>query len=212
MTKKRKKVVDKTELKIRRYIDDLQRRLIEGSLSFDSFKKVVGPLIGQYPNEMPVRTYHLEFVGMAVIPATKSSNGMDPENPFPFDYISDDFDNQNQTVSMDTKEVSAFVYKQINFGTIVKIFRSFERDLDLISFETHEQIKKFVEQRRGLLHPKNHQGFYTHFLFKNLDEEYCVAVVEYLSRDESLEIDIIDFNDDEILDPDFEHRFVVLAR
>lgn len=42
-----KKVADQTELKIRRYTDDLQRRMLEGALSFDEVKKVVGPLIGQ---------------------------------------------------------------------------------------------------------------------------------------------------------------------
>lgn len=202
------KVADQKELKIRRYTDDLQRRLIEGSLSFSELKKTVGPLIGQFHKPFPSETSHLRLIGETTISATKAGIGMKQENQTLFNSVDPDFDNWDaQTVSKDTEEAKAYVYDQMQNGTYAEIFGSFNKNLDLLEFETHEQIKDFVKNSPELLHPK---GWYTHFLYKNKSGKRFVADVDR-SSDGDLSVFVNRFSCGSVWSADFADRFVILA-
>ena len=202
------KVADQQELKIRRYTDDLQRRLIEGSLSFSELKKVVGPLIGQFYKPFPQETSHLRLIGETTISSTKAGKGMDQDNKHPFNRVDEDFDNWDaQTVSKDTEEAKAYVYEQIKNGTYANIFGSLNKDLDVLEFKTHEQIKDFVKNSSELLHPK---GYATHFLYKNKSGKRFVARVGRDS-DGDLDVDVYELSDGRVWGADGAFRFVILA-
>ncbi len=201
------KVSDTQYKKISQYVDDLKRRLYEGSLSFSEFKKVTGPLIGQHPSLFPRKTSHLRLIAETTISATKAGKGINQGNKHPFDWIDSDFDNLDaQTVSKDTEEAKAFVYEQIQNGTYAQIFGSFNTNFDLLSFETHEQIKEFVATHPELLHPK---GYATNFLYKNKSGKRFVAYVQHLSLNE-LHVLVSEFSYG-LWDADDACRFVILA-
>lgn len=128
-------------------------------------------------------TSHLRLIGKTTISPTKAGSRISQNNKAPFDWVSHRFDEWNvQTILKDTDEVQAHVYQQVRHGTYRSIFGSLNRDLNLFSFETHRQIKDFVRNSPGLLHPK---GYATHFLFNNKQGEHFVANVyrRYSGRD-----------------------------
>lgn len=201
------KVSDTQYRKISQYVDDLKRRLIEGSLSFSEFKKITGPLIGQYPSLFPKETSHLRLIGETTISVTKAGLGMDQNNEYPFDWIDIDFDNWNaQTVSRKTVITKALVYEQIKKGTYADIFGSFNTDLDLLEFKTHEQIKDFVKKNPALLHPKGHS---TGFVFRNKKGERFIANVEIESGGKS-RVGVDRFLYDHVWKAEVAYRFVIL--
>lgn len=164
-------------------------------------------ITGKNTDVFPQETSHLRLVGTTTISATKTGIGMSQKNRGPFTWVDPDFDNiEAQTVSKDTQEVEAHVYEQIQDGTFITIFGSFNRSLDLLSFETHEQIKDFVEHSPELLHPKGHP---TYLLYKNKDGDYFVACVSNLSTGNG--ICVCDFSRDTVWSADSTHRFVVLT-
>ncbi len=194
--------------KISQYIDDLKRRLIEGSLSFSEFKKVTGPLIGQYPSLFPTETSHLRLIGERTISVTKAGKGMDQNNKYPFDWVDINFDNWDaQTISVPTTITKALVYEQMKDGTFAEIFGSFNTDLDLLEFKTHEQIKDFVEKNPGLLHPK---GYNTFSFFRNKKGERFVAIVS-CDSDGDLDVNVNRFSRDLVWIAEYALRFVILA-
>jgi len=156
----------------------------------------------------PSETSHLRLVGETTISATKAGKGMDQNNKHPFDGIDSYFDNWDaQTVSKDTEEAKAFVYEQMQNGTYEQIFGSFNKNLDLLEFETHEQIKDFVKNSPELLHPK---GYATHFLYKNKSDKPFVADVRRYS-DGDLGVRVRRFSRGGVWGAGVAGRFVVLA-
>ena len=159
-----------------------------------------------YP--FPQETLHLRLIGETTISATKAGKGMNQDNKHPFDWVDRDFDNWNaQTVSKDTIEATAFVYEQMKNGNYADIFGSFNTDLDLLEFKTHEQIKDFVEKNPDLLHPK---GYSTHFIFRNKKGERFVASVDR-DADGDLDANVNRFWYGNVWNAEVADRFVVLA-
>lgn len=156
----------------------------------------------------PQETSHLRLIGETTISATKAGTGMDQKNKYPFDWVDNYFDNWDaQTVSKDTKEAKAFVYEQMQNGTYADIFGSFNKNLDVLEFETHEQIKDFVKNSPELLHPK---GYTTHFLYKNKSGKHFVACVRRSSGGD-LNVSVFEFSYDFVWHADPARRFVILA-
>ena len=202
------KVSDTQYRKISQYVDDLKRRLIEGSLSFSEFKKVTGPLIGQYPSLFPQETSHLRLIGQTTISATKAGSGMKQENQNLFYRVDGCFNKWNaQTVSKDTVETTAFVYQQMRNGTYADIYGSFNKDLNLLEFKTHEQIKDFVKKNPDLLHPK---GYSTNFIFRNKKRERFVAFV-YRGSVGDLGVYVNRFSNNHVWYAKYAYRFVILT-
>ena len=165
-------------------------------------------LTGEKNELFPQGTSHLRLIGETTISATKAGKGMDQNNKHPFDWVDSDFDNWDaQTISKDTEEAQAYVYEQMQNGTYEQIFGSFNKNLDLLEFETHEQIKDFVENSPELLHPK---GYATHFLYKSKSGKRFVARVRRRS-DGGLGVRVDGFSDDGVWDADDALRFVILA-
>jgi len=156
----------------------------------------------------PSETSHLRLVGETTISATKAGKGMDQNNKHPFDWVDSDFDNWDaQTVSVPTTMTKALVYEQMKNGNYADIFGSFNTDLDLLEFKTHEQIKDFVEKNPDLLPPK---GYSTHFIFRNKKGERFVADV-FRRSDGGLGVSVGRFSDVSVWDAGRADRFVVLA-
>lgn len=156
----------------------------------------------------PQETSHLRLIGETTISATKAGLGMKQKNQTLFYSVDGDFDNWDaQTVSRDTKEAKSLVYDQMQDGTYADIFGSFNKNLDVLEFETHEQIKDFVKNSPELLHPK---GYATHFLYKSKSGKRFVARVYRLSGGD-LYVCVYEFSDDGMWDADDALRFVILA-
>ncbi len=160
-------------------------------------------------NILPQETSHLRLIGETTIIATKAGDGMKQNNTRPFDWIDPEFDLwEAQTVSKDTQEIKAYIYEQTQNGTWDEIFRSFSKELILLSFETHEQIKSFVENSPELLHPNE---WFTHFLFFNKKSEPFIASV-YRDSKSALCADVRDYFYDKVSSSVNKFRFVVLGR
>ena len=165
-------------------------------------------LTGKKNESFPSETSHLRLIGETTISVTKAGKGMNQDNKHPFDWVDSDFDNWNaQTVSKDTIEATAFVYEQMKNGNYADIFGSFNTDLDLLEFKTHEQIKDFVEKNPNLLHPKRYS---THFIFRNKKGERFVAYVRRYS-DGDLRVYVYRFSDGDVWGAEYASRFVFLA-
>lgn len=159
---------------------------------------------------LPTETSHLRLIGETTISATKAGPGMKQENQNLFYGVDPDFDKWDaQTVSKDTEEATAYVYEQIQTGTYAEIFGSFNKDLDLLSFETHEQIKDFVENSSELLHTK---GKSTLFLFKKKKDKHFVADVYYISDSDLIVVGLDEFSRRKVWSGIRASRFVVLAK
>ncbi len=156
----------------------------------------------------PQETSHLRLIAETIISATKAGPGMKKENQRLFDSVDKDFDNWDaQTVSKDTEETTAYVYEQMQNGTYADIFGSFNKNLDLLDFETHEQIKDFVKNSPELLHPK---GYATHFLYKNKIGKRFVADLHRRS-DGHLSMRVFEFSSGSVWYANSAYRFVILA-
>jgi hypothetical protein len=165
-------------------------------------------LTGKKYEVFPQETSHLRLIGETTISATKAGPGMKQENQTLFCSVDPDFDNWDaQTVSKDAEEAKAFVYEQMQNGTYAQIFGSFNKNLDLLEFETHEQIKDFVKNSPELLHPK---GYSTHFIFRNKKGERFVANV-FRDSDGGLDVSVFRFSYDFVWDAEYAYRFVFLA-
>lgn len=165
-------------------------------------------LTGEKNELFPQETSHLRLIGETTISATKAGARMKQENQTLFCGVDSDFDNWDaQTVSKDTEEATAYVYELMQNGTYTDIFGSFNKNLDLLEFETHEQIKDFVKNSPELLHSKGYVGF---FLCKNKSGKRFVADV-YRFSDGDLFVRVDDFSDDCVWVAGIARRFVVLA-
>ncbi len=165
-------------------------------------------LTGEKNELFPQETSHLRLIGETTISATKAGVGMKQENQTLFYSVDPGFDNWDaQTVSKDTEEAKAYVYEQMQNGTYADIFGSFNKNLDLLEFETHEQIKDFVKNSPELLHPK---GYATHFLYKNKSGRRFVAYV-YRSSAGDLHVTVLEFSYGYVWDADDAYLFVLLA-
>lgn len=203
------KVSDTQCIKNSQYIDDIKRRLNEGSLSLYDVKTVIGPLIGQFHKTFPQETSHLRLIGETTISETIAGKGMKKENKRLFRWFDNGFDKQHaQTVFKNTEEVKALVYEQVKNGTYADILGSFNKGLDVLSFETHEQIIDFIENSFELLHPN---GQATHFLYKGKRGKLFVAtVILYSAHD--MHVNVKMFLNDLIWSAKFACRFVILSK
>ncbi len=156
---------------------------------------------------LPPETAYLRVLEKKIIPEIKTFSSIAPDNRYPFGWVSGDFYKPcNQAVVRGTNVACAYVYDQIQSGTYQQIFGSFMQDLDVVSFETHQQIKNFIKNSLDLLPGIDS---YVHLLYKNTLGEYRVA---YVGR--SLEICVFpyDFLYSGIWIAEATNRFVVLAK
>ncbi len=165
-------------------------------------------LKGEKNELFPQETPYLRLIGETSISATKASTGINQNNKYPFDWLDSDFDKLDvQTVSKNTGEAEAFVYEQVQNGTYAQIFGSFNKNLDVLEFETHEQIKDFVKNSPELLHPKDYA---THFLYKSKSGERFV-VRAYRNPDGDLNVYVGEFSSGFVWDAAHADRFVILV-
>lgn len=122
---------------------------------------------------------YLQFVGKTKIKPTEASECLSEENRYPFSEVSRYFNLWDvEFISKNTREVTAYVYEQIRDGSHLDFFNSFDRELDLLSFETDKQIKEFVEKNPSLLHPVG--GCMTYFLINDSKgRRYVIPVRKY---------------------------------
>ena len=163
-------------------IELLAKPCREAGVHRDDFKKYfssdkVQRMIREMTRFLPQETSHLKLIDSVTLNACEAGPGISPENKGPFTYVDSDFDRLGaHTVSKPTDAVQAYVYEQTKDGTYAEIYGSFDTDLDLLQFETEEQIKEFVKSHRHLLHPK---GWATHFMFRNKAGKRFVAYVSW---------------------------------
>ncbi len=176
-----------------------------GLITKENFQEFLEKKKGWVP---PQETSHLRLIGETSISATKAGVGMKQENQTLFDHVDNDFNNWDaQTASKDTEEAQAYVYEQIQDGIFSEIFGSLSKNLNLLEFETHEQIKNFVESSSELLHPKDYA---THFLYKSKSGKRFVADVTYDSNGDLLVL-VYEFSIGNVWFADNANRFVILA-
>lgn len=162
-------------------------------------------------SSFPLKTSHLRLIDVKNLPATLAGQGINEDNKYPFARVSSDFDAlKAHTVSKNTEQVKAYLYELEESGTYEEIFRSFDVELEFLSFKTDEQIREYVKRSPELVFSP---AEFTYFLFKNKEDEYFVASV---NRNDSLRLDI---DVDKLLgyhDPlfasDYDSHFVVLGR
>lgn len=161
---------------------------------------------------LPPKTAYLRLIAQITIDATKAgsekiSDNINDGDRRLFDIVENDFwVKDTLTPSRDTQSRVAYVYQRIRRGTYAEIFSSLPRDLDLLSFETHEQIRTFIANDFGSL-PLAHRTF---LLFTNKKGEYFVAHVGNSYEGEFFTIGVDDFLDESELSLG-EHHFIVFA-
>jgi hypothetical protein len=210
------KVADQTELKIRRYIDDLQRRLLEESLSFRELKGAVGPLIGHTHKERPLETSYLRLFDELNIKATRAHNEIRHFEDRWYIYGDNrqrhsDHEYLNNMPKKDTRDTTMYLYQLLEPGTYADIFRSLNTNLDSLAFKTELQL--FESSSHHLYPYVQSKADYVHFLFKS-NGKYHVAICELSYEEhfgEKVELlEIRDFFDPEVWKADRENCFAVL--
>lgn len=137
---------------------------------------------------LPDETSHLKAIsGLLDLPATKKGKGINPKGTKPFDLVDNNFDNWNaHTEQKDTNATLARVYKPTTAGHFQNLFGSFGKDLNLLQFETEEQIIAFVRKYGSDYIHKDGRG--TFFLFQNPQGERFVADVYWYGGSDELKV------------------------
>ncbi len=154
---------------------------------------------------LPEESEYLRLVGTSIVFSTQAGFGIDDEHKGPFDWIDGSFNERDsQTTSMDTTQVTTFIYQQKKKGDYQKIFASLGTDIKLMSFLTHKQIASFVRSSENLLHPGDRA---THFPFVNINGDILVARVYRVLGD--IKIHLENFDSPHVWESEDSPRFVI---
>lgn len=98
------------------------------------------------------------------------------------------------------------MYKLLKRASAQEIIDSLVNEPNLLAFETHEQIKDFLDKQPYLLHSN---GFNTRFLYKGISGELLILYVGRTHRG-AYNIDFDTFSDDYVMNAEREPSYLVV--